>query len=84
MPTPSQTPAPDDDGRAPGRIIGTVAPLADFNKNIAHGDLVTKAVEDLAFVIRTVVLRPFSARRADEMLDCVQALRKVCLEVSPL
>ncbi|KIP04439.1 hypothetical protein PHLGIDRAFT_15192 [Phlebiopsis gigantea 11061_1 CR5-6] len=80
LPTPSQTPVPNDDGRAPGRIIGTVAPLTDFNKNIAHGDLVTKAVEDLAFVIRTVVLRPFSASRVDEMLECMQALRKVCLE----
>lgn len=84
LPTPSQSPAPDDDGRAPGRIIGSSFPLEDFRKNIATGDLVTKAVEDLAFVIRTIVLRPFSTKRVDEMVECAAALRKVCLEVSEI
>ncbi|EKM60439.1 uncharacterized protein PHACADRAFT_82428 [Phanerochaete carnosa HHB-10118-sp] len=80
-PTPerSVSPAPERD-RAPGRIIGTTEPLEDFYKNIASGDLVTKAVEDLAFVIRTIVFRPFSAKRTDELLECTRALRKVSLE----
>lgn len=83
-PTPSESPLPPEDdghGRIPGRIIGTAHPLEDFRSNLASGDLVTKAVEDLAFVIRTVLLRPFSAKRIDEMLECATALRKVCLEV---
>ena len=77
----SKSPTPERD-RAPGRIIGTNNPLDDFYKNIAGGDLVTKAVEDFAFVIRTIVFRPFSTRRTDELLECMRALRKVSLEVS--
>ncbi|GJE94221.1 ku80-like protein [Phanerochaete sordida] len=79
-PTPSsRSPTPERD-RAPGRIIGTTHPLAEFYANTASGDLVSKAVEDLAFVVRTVVFKPFTTRRTDEMLECVRALRRVCLE----
>lgn len=71
-----------DDGRAPGRIIGTARPLADFRKNIKQGDLVSKAVEDLAFVIKDIVLKPFSSRRQSEIIECMMELRETCLTVS--
>jgi ATP-dependent DNA helicase 2 subunit 2 len=71
-----------DPGRAPGRIIGSTFPLQDFRENIARGDLVTKAVADLAFVIQDVVLKPFASRRHAEMIECLQALRDTALKVS--
>lgn len=86
--TPPLTPAskrsasPEVDlGRAPGRIIGSAYPLTDFKKNIVDGDLVTKAVEDLAWVIEDIILKPFASRRTDEMIDCMKALRQVALQV---
>ncbi|CDO74809.1 hypothetical protein BN946_scf185001.g57 [Trametes cinnabarina] len=54
--------------------------LVDFIKNIERGDVVTKAVEDLAFVIKDVVTKQSSSRRLDEMIECMHELRKVCLE----
>lgn len=83
LPTPglSLSPPNVDSGRAPGRIIGTTYPLKDFKKNIAQGDVVTKAVQDLADVIVEVVLKPFATRRQGEMIDCMKVLRKTCLEV---
>lgn len=86
LPTPSRTqsasPSPQPEhSRAPGRIIGAAYPLEDFRKNIANGDLVTKAVEDLAFVIKDTVLKPFASRRTEEMLQCMKELRKVASEV---
>ena len=84
---PLPTPEPDDDAmeidpaRAPGRIVGAAFPLKDFRANIARGDLVTKAVEDLAFVVKDVVAQPFAKLRTDEMLECMRELRKVALEV---
>lgn len=66
---------------APGRIIRFAAPLGDFKKNIASGDLVTKAVEDLAFVVQEIAFRPFSEARDSELLECMKELRRVCLEV---
>ncbi|EJF58779.1 SPOC domain-like protein [Dichomitus squalens LYAD-421 SS1] len=84
-----QTPArkPDRDrgplptpARMPGRIIGLSFPLEDFKKNISRGDVVTKAVEDLAWVIQEILTRPFSTRRYDELIECMQELRKVSLE----
>lgn len=78
------TPVPDadegSDAAPTARIVGTESPLEDFKDNISRGDLVTKAVEDLGAVIKEIVLRPFSARRTEEMLQCMQELRKVCLE----
>ena len=71
----------DEELRAPGRIISLAHPLADFEKNIKQGDLVTKAVEDLAWAIRTVVMKPFASRREEEMLKCMKELRSVCLNV---
>jgi ATP-dependent DNA helicase 2 subunit 2 len=68
-------------GREPGRIIGTTYPLEDFQKNLSRGDLVTKAVEDFAWVIQTVVLKPFASRRHKEMIECLQVLRETCLKV---
>ena len=67
--------------RAPGRIVGASFPLADFRANITRGDVVSKAVEDLAFVVKDVVVKPFAARRTEEMLECMRELRKVALEV---
>ncbi|KAI8983219.1 SPOC domain-like protein [Trametes punicea] len=83
LPTPARSMSPDsriDRNRAPGRIVGFTYPLRDFKKNIERGDVVTKAVEDLAFVIKEVIVRPFSPRRFDEMIECMHELRKVCLE----
>ncbi|KAI0932900.1 hypothetical protein AcW2_001392 [Taiwanofungus camphoratus] len=81
------TPAPElesevepEPGRAPGRIVGTTYPLADFKRNIARGDVVTKAVEDLGVVIKEIVLRPFASRRTGELLECMKELRKVASE----
>ncbi|KAI0770992.1 SPOC domain-like protein [Trametes elegans] len=83
LPTPARSLSPDarvDRNRPPGRIVGFTYPLDDFKKNIARGDVVTKAVEDLAFVVTEVVVRPFATRRFDEMLECMHELRKVSLE----
>ncbi|CAL1697373.1 unnamed protein product [Somion occarium] len=69
-----------DLGREPGRIIGLAYPLTDFKKNIVGGDLVSKAVEDLAWVIKSVVQKPFTWKRSEEMLGCMKELRKVALQ----
>ena len=82
LPTPARSMSPQfDPGRASGRIIGTTYPLADFQKNIAQGDVVSKAVEDLAFVIKEIVMRPFSSRRSAELLECMTVLRDISLKV---
>ncbi|KAI3621834.1 ku family dna [Moniliophthora roreri] len=76
----SDEPDPDfDRGIAAGRIIGTTYPLADFKSNIKTGDVVSKAIEDLAAVIEEVVMKPFSSRRSKEMIDCMTALRSTAL-----
>ncbi|KAI0327975.1 SPOC domain-like protein [Cubamyces sp. BRFM 1775] len=83
LPTPARSMSPEykfDRARAPGRIVGFTYPLQDFRKNIERGDVVTKAVEDLAFVIKGVVVRPFAPRRFDEMVECMYALREVSLQ----
>ncbi|KAL0945550.1 hypothetical protein HGRIS_014711 [Hohenbuehelia grisea] len=69
-----------DPGLAPGRIIGNTFPLRDFKRNIAQGDVVSKAVEDLATVIGEIVGRPFSSRRRAELLECMEILRDTCLK----
>lgn len=76
----SQYQSQTDYCREPGRIIGSTYPLSDFRHNLATGDLVTKAVEDLGWVIKGIVLRPFTSRRNDELVECLRVLRKVCLE----
>ena len=82
LPTPARSLSPRvDPGRAPKRIIGTTYPLKDFKKNLAQGDIVTKAVEDLSAVITEIVMRPFASRRKSELLECMTALRKTALEV---
>lgn len=82
LPTPARSLSPDiDSKRAPGRIIGNTYPLADFRKNIAQGDVVSKAVEDFGFVIREIVMKPFSSRRTAELLECMRELRDVSLKV---
>jgi ATP-dependent DNA helicase 2 subunit 2 len=87
LPTPSRSPSPEgfeiDPRRAPGRIVGSAFPLQDFKRNLAEGDVVSKAVEDLAFVIRDVVKKPFASRRYREMVECMRELRDVCLKVWP-
>ncbi|OSD05649.1 SPOC domain-like protein [Trametes coccinea BRFM310] len=83
LPTPARSMSPDPKrrrDRAPGRIIGFTDPLEDFKKNLERGDVVTKAVEDLAFVIKDTVTDPSSQERIDEMIECMHELRRVCLE----
>lgn len=83
LPTPARSASPQIDlGRAPGRIIGTTYPLADFKKNIGRGDVVSKAVEDLGWVVTEIIMRPFSSRRSNELIECMKALRHTCLTVS--
>ncbi|KAF8845541.1 ku80-like protein [Paxillus ammoniavirescens] len=80
LPTPTASPEPEPDPqRAPGRIIGNAFPLKDFRQNLRQGDVVTKAVEDLGVVVREIVGRPFGSRRKNEMLECLESLREVCL-----
>ncbi|KAF5377271.1 hypothetical protein D9615_006424 [Tricholomella constricta] len=80
LPTPARSLSPEvDPGRAPGRIIGSTYPLADFKKNLAQGDVVTKAVEDLSTVITEIAMRPFSSRRSKELLECMMAMRDTSL-----
>lgn len=82
LPTPARSVSPEvDPGRAPGRIIGNTYPLKDFKRNIAQGDVVTKAVQDLGEVIGEVLMRPFALRRHEEMIECMKVLRKTSLEV---
>lgn len=82
LPTPVRSVSPAvDPGRAPGRIIGTTYPLDDFEKNISQGDVVSKAVEDLGFVIKEIVVKPFTSRRHDELLKCMSSFRDVALKV---
>ncbi|KAF9014914.1 SPOC like C-terminal domain-containing protein [Cyathus striatus] len=81
LPTPARSVSPGiDPGRAPGRIIGSTYPLKDFQKNIAQGDVVSKAVEDLGEVIKEVIMRPFASRRSEEILECMKVLRDTCLK----
>lgn len=78
---PSPPPAVIDRGIAPGRIIGSVAPLEDFKRNLSVGDLVTKAVEDICLVLQEEIVKPMANRRKDEFLECLQYLRETCLKV---
>ena len=86
LPTPARSVSPANihPQRAKGRIIGNTFPLADFKKNIAQGDVVSKAVEDLALVITEIVMRPFSSRRTDELLECMEAFRDVALKAGSI
>ena len=82
LPTPVRSVSPPiDPGRVPGRIIGTTYPLNDFQKNISQGDVVSKAVEDLGYVIKEIVVKPFSSRRHDELLECMTTFRDTALKV---
>ncbi|KAI0321008.1 SPOC domain-like protein [Amylostereum chailletii] len=78
---PSPTPSPEPNpGRAPGRIVGVTAPLTDFRQNVSRGDVVSKAVEDLGWAVKEIVMRPFASRRTGEMVECLKELRDVCLQ----
>lgn len=68
-----------DTEEEPNRIIGSINPLEDFERNIATGDVITQAVKDLAEVVTEVVLKPFAARRQSEMIKCMEKLRTVAL-----
>lgn len=72
-----------NNGRAPGRIIGTTDPLRDFRKNLERGDVISKAVEDMGYVIGEIVMKPFAGRRTDELLQCLREMRNVALKVRP-
>ncbi|KAJ6626980.1 ku80-like protein [Mycena sp. CBHHK59/15] len=81
LPTPARSLSPEiDPARAPGRIIGNTRPLDDFKANIARGDVVSKAVEDLGVVITEIVMRPFASRRYMELMECLETLRDTCLK----
>ncbi|KAI0762418.1 SPOC like C-terminal domain-containing protein [Fomes fomentarius] len=86
LPTPARSMSPEgredifDRMVPPGRIVGLARPLEDFKKNISRGDVVTKAVEDLAFAIKDILLKPFAHRRTEELVECMYELRKVALE----
>ena len=75
----SASPDPDIDEREEGRIIGFSYPLKDWRKNLAGGDVVSKAVEDMGYVIREIVNRPFAERRHGEMIECMREMRGACL-----
>ena len=79
--TPDRSASPDlgIDEREEGRIIGFSYPLDDWRTNLAEGDLVSKAVEDMGYVIREIVNRPFPERRHGEMIECMQEMRETCL-----
>ncbi|KAF8171709.1 SPOC like C-terminal domain-containing protein [Mycena galopus ATCC 62051] len=69
-----------DPARAPGRIVGNTRPLDDFKANIARGDMVSKAVEDLGAVVTEIVMCPFANRRSAELMECMETLRDTCLK----
>ena len=81
LPTPNRSASPDlgIDEREEGRIIGFSYPLNDWRKNITEGDVVSKAVEDMGYVIREIVSQPFAERRHGEMIECMQEMRETCL-----
>ncbi|KAF9652062.1 SPOC domain-like protein, partial [Thelephora ganbajun] len=81
LPTPNRSASPDleIDEREEGRIIGFSHPLDDWRKNIAEGDVVSKAVEDMGYVIREIINRPFAERRHGEMIECMREMRETCL-----
>lgn len=81
VPTPDRSASLDleIDEREEGRIIGFSFPLGDWRKNLAQGDVVSKAVEDMGYVIREIVSRPFAERRHGEMIECMREMRETCL-----
>ena len=84
--TPARSVSPEqmqgvDPGRPEHRIIGLTDPLDDFVKNLAVGDIVTKAMLDMGFIIADIVMRPFSRRRSKEMLECMKKMRQTAVEV---
>jgi len=81
LPTPNRSMSPDleIDEREEGRIIGFSYPLEDWRRNLAEGDVVSKAVEDMGYAIREIVNRPFAERRHGEMIECMREMRETCL-----
>jgi len=65
-----------DPQRAPGRIIGMAAPLPDF-KNTLEGDVVSKAMEDLGWVLKRNCIASIHRGAARECLTSTE-LREVC------
>ena len=80
-PTPNRSASPDPeiDEREEGRVIGFSYPLDDWRKNITEGDVVSKAVEDMGYVIREIVSGQFAERRHGEMIKCMREMRETCL-----
>ena len=79
--TPDRSASPDleIDEREEGRIIGFSYPLDDWRRNLAGGDVVSKAVDDMGYVIREIINRPFAERRHEEMIECMREMRETCL-----
>jgi len=41
--------------------------------------VVSKAVEDMGYVIREIINRQFAERRHGEMIECMREMRETCL-----
>lgn len=82
LPMPERSSTPNLEGRAPGRIIGTLHPMEDFKKNTNVGDIVTKVVEDMSFVIKEILRQPFAERRHDELIELLKVFRDIAWHVS--
>ncbi|KAI0035265.1 SPOC like C-terminal domain-containing protein [Vararia minispora EC-137] len=78
-PSPPRSPLPAS-ATAVRRIVGIDSPLKDFRRNVQSGDLVSKAVEDLAWALCEIVRRPFASRRAGEVLEAMGELRDFCAQ----
>lgn len=83
-PTPQRSMSPkseNESGRELGRIVNLQNPLEDFHKNLTAGDLVSKVVEDMTYVIKEVVNSELASERTEEMITCMQAMREIALKV---
>ncbi|KAG8971417.1 ATP-dependent DNA helicase II subunit 2 [Tulasnella sp. 425] len=63
-----------------GRIIGNAFPLNDFRENLKEGDVVSKALKDMAAVIPEIVDESFSTQRYDEAIQCMREMRRTALQ----
>ncbi|KZT58400.1 SPOC domain-like protein [Calocera cornea HHB12733] len=67
LPSPAPSLAPE-----PGRLIGLANPLKDFYSLLESGDLVSKAMEDMAVVLLQMARDP---KRNKELLNCMTVMR---------
>lgn len=69
------------DDKPAGRLIGFNEPLSDFESCTKNEAKVVKAVEDLFFIVDSVVHRPFASKRFNEMVNCLKTARSTCIKV---